>query len=149
MPLTLIVTLYLFILAYGAITYALGSFLQVLTVVLGFGLLIIPYLMLEWIATPLVALTMGFQARWSFSISIFLGVPLIVLFTVITPVVVSGNNSLPMPVPWLSVFEKGRFEVIPIIHERLIWWGGTYMAAVFIGRISRFIRPVAELSDRK
>lgn len=144
MPLVLIFALYAFILIYGVTAYALGSFLQVVTVVLSFGLLIIFYLALEWIATPFVALAIGFQARWSFTTSLVLGAPLVVLFTVITLVVSSGNPSLPMPVPWLSVFKKARTEVIPIIHERLIWWGGIYMTGMLIGRISRFIRPIAE-----
>jgi hypothetical protein len=144
MPLPFIFALYASILAYGAATYFLGESLQLLTVVVGFGLLIVPYLTFEWVAAPVVALAMGFQARWSFMTSIVLGVPLVVLFTVITPVISSGNSSLPIPVPWLSVFEIGKSEVIPIIRERLIWWAGAYLAGMLIGWISRFVRPATE-----
>jgi len=141
MPKSLIISLYAFILAYGSATYFLGESLQLLTVIVGFGLLIIPYLALEWVASPVVALAMGFQARWSFRTSIILGAPLISLFTAITPVISSGNSSLPIPVPWLSVFERGRLEVFPIIQERLIWWACAYLTGLLIGWISRFIRP--------
>lgn len=141
MPVTVVVVLYVGVLVYAALTYLLGPVIPIATIALGFGLLIIPYLMLEWVATPVVAALMGFQARWSVVAALIVGLPLVVLFTVITPVVSSGSESLAVPVPWLAVFAQSKSDIMPIVRERLLWWGALYACAMAIGRLSRYLRP--------
>ncbi|MGQ5522201.1 hypothetical protein ACUHMQ_02965 [Chitinimonas sp. PSY-7] len=131
-----VVVLYAFIILYAALTFLLGELVPIITIVLGFGMLIIPYLILEWVVTPMIAAVMGFQARWSLIAAIIFGIPLMFLYTIATPVVSSGNSSLPVPVPWLSVYKTMKHSILPIITERLIWWSGIYLFAAFIGKIS-------------
>ncbi|MDC6171138.1 hypothetical protein [Paucibacter sp. XJ19-41] len=151
MPVAVAVTLYLGVLLYAALMYLLGPLVPVATIALGFGLLVIPYLMLEWIATPAVAAFMGFQARWSVAVALVIGLPLVALFTVITPVVSSGSESLAVPVPWLAVFAKSKSSVMAVVRERLVWWGTLYLSAVVAGRLSLHVRPLQgpDTSQRK
>ncbi|WP_348013780.1 hypothetical protein [Roseateles sp.] len=115
------------------------------TIALGFGLLVIPYLMLEWVATPAVALVMGIQSRWwSVPATLVFGVPLVVLLTVITPVVGSGSESLNVPVPWLAVYSKSKSSIMPILRERLLWWGALYTFSLLVGWASRRVLPPSE-----
>jgi len=138
MPLRVLLVFYAVGVLYAAITYFLGPYIPLATIALGFGLLIIPYLSVEWVFTPVLAVLIGFQARWwSIPALLVCGVPVIVLFTVISPVVSSGGESLAVPVPWLAVFTKSRTAVVPIIQERLLWWGLLFAFAAFLGRLSR------------
>ena len=147
MTIAVALTLYAGVLLYAAVAYFLGPLVPIATIALGFGLLIIPYLFMEWIATPVVAAVMGYQARWTISGALVFGLPLVVLFTAITPVVSSGNASMSVPVPWLSVFASNKAKVVPIILERLVWWVSLYLVALVTGRISRHIRPPIDESD--
>ncbi|MCX7514653.1 hypothetical protein [Frateuria sp. STR12] len=137
-------TLYKAIFGYAVMCLVLGKMLQVVTVVLGFGLLIVAYLGLEWVATPLVAAYAGVQSRWSPRRALWAGIPLFVVFTVVTPVVDSGASALPMPVPWLSVFQAKKAEVLPVIEMRLAWWACVYGVAYVLGLFSRRFRPAGK-----
>lgn len=138
MPGTLILALYLVVGLYAAVTYVLGPYIPLATIVLGFGMLVVPYLMLEWVLTPAVALLTGFQARWwSVPAVILLGSPLVVLFTVVTPVVSSGSQTLAVPVPWMAVHAKGTGAPLATIRERLVWWGSLHGLGLLAGWASR------------
>lgn len=138
----ILISMYGVVAVYAALTYLLGDLVPLATIALGFGILIIPYLLLEWIATPLVAAIMGFQARWSIGVALVLGLPLVVAFTFATPVISSGDPTLSVPVPWLSVYAKSRATVLPLIKERLLWWGMLYAVAMLLGLVSRKLKPV-------
>lgn len=122
--------LYAGIILYAAINLVLGEYVSIITIRVGFGLPIIPYLIIEWIVTPLVVAYSGFQSRWSKKDALCVGLPLFVLYTVVTPVVSSGGW---VPVPWLSVFSQELQTVLPIISTRLLWWGGLYSVAYLWG----------------
>lgn len=132
------------IVVYGALTYILGEGLQLITIIFFFGLLLIPYLALEWVITPLVAMVSGIYARWSVTLALAAGLPLILAFTIVTPVVSSGNSSLPVPVPWLSIFASAKATVAPVIRERLAWWLSLYAICFAVGLISRVVKPRRE-----
>lgn len=138
----ILLSLYAVVTTYAALTYFLGELVPLATIVLGFGIFIILYLMLEWVATPMVAAFMGFHARWSVGTALVFGLPLVVAFTFVTPVVSSGNATLAVPVPWLSVYTKSRVEVLPLIWERLVWWGVLYAVSMLLGLVSRKLKPV-------
>jgi hypothetical protein len=147
MPLAAVLALYVPILLYAALALFLGKLVALATIVFGFGLLIFPYLMLEWIATPVVAAVMGFQARWGVAKALQFGLPLVILFTAVTPVISSGDATLAVPVPWLSVRPVGWAQVIPIVLERLSWWGSVYLVTLLAGLVSRKIKPIAAKSS--
>ncbi|KAL0630206.1 hypothetical protein Q9L58_010948, partial [Maublancomyces gigas] len=107
MPLKVAFSLYLAGSLYAGLMYFLGPVIPLATIALGFGLLVIPYLALEWVVTPGIALLMGFQARWwSVPAVLVFGAPLVLLFTAITPVVSAGSEAMGVPVPWLAVYAK-------------------------------------------
>lgn len=140
MPFKAALCLHLVPLTYGALMYRLGPVVPIATIALGFGLLIIPYLLLEWVVTPGIAVLMGFQARWrSVPSTLILGGPLVLLFTLVTPVVSAGSEGMGVPVPWLAVYANNKESIIPIIHERLVWWGLAFAASAIAGRMSNFI----------
>lgn len=139
MPVVVAIFLYAGVLVYAALMYALGPLAPIATIALGLGLLIIPYLALEWVATPVVAALMGFQARWSVAAALVVGLPLVVLFAVVTPVVSSGSEFLGVPVPRLAVFAKSKTSIWPVLRERLVWWGALYTCALIVGRLSRHV----------
>jgi hypothetical protein len=129
------------IVLYAAFAVVLGEGVQLVTIVFFFGLLVIPYLALEWVVTPLVAVVSGIYARWSIALALAAGLPLVLAFTIVTPVVSSGNSSLPVPVPWLSNYSSAKSAVVPIIRERLTWWISVYTLSFAVGLASRAIRP--------
>jgi len=91
----------------------------------------------------MVAVLAGFQARWCLALALLAGLPLVIAFTVVTPVANSGNSSLPVPVQWLSVHTAAKDKVAPIIRERLVWWLSLYMLSLAGGILSRSIRQSA------
>src|SRR4051794_6177394 len=117
MPLALFLTLYVVIAAYAALAYLLGPLMQLGTIVVGFGLPILLYLGLEWVACPMVAAAAGFHARWSATTALLLGIPLVALFTFVTPVVGSGNPNLSVPVPWLSVHSSAKDGALAVARQ--------------------------------
>ena len=135
---------YAVVLVYAALAFYLGPLVPLGTIVVGFGLLIVPYLALEWVATPVVAVAMGYCARWSIGASVLLGVPLVALYALVTPVVSSGDPTLSVPVPWLSVYEANKVSIVPMISERLHWWASLYLLSALAGRLSRGLVPVQE-----
>jgi hypothetical protein len=137
-PIAVLLVFYAAGLLYAALTYYLGPYIPLATIALGFGLLIFFYLAVEWVVAPVLAVIIGFQARWwSLPVLILFGAPVVILFTAISPVVSSGSKALGVPVPWLAVFTASRSAIAPIIQERLLWWGLLFIAAALLGRVSR------------
>ena len=144
MPRAILLSAYAVALVYAALAFCLGPLVPLGTIVVGFGLLIIPYLALEWIATPVVAIAMGYYSRWSIGASVLHGVPLVALYALVTPVVSSGDSTLSVPVPWLSVYAANKVSILPIISQRLQWWASLYLLSALAGRLSRVFVPVQE-----
>jgi len=142
MPLAIFLTLYGVVALYAGIAYLAGPLVPLATIV-ALGLPVVVYLMLEWVATPLVAVAVGFHARWSLLTAVALGVPLVVLFTFVTPVVGSGDPNLSVPVPWLSVYSASKESALATARERLVWWASVYLACITVGLVSRRIRPIS------
>lgn len=138
--------LYAGIILYATLNLLLGEYVGVITIRVGFGLPIIPYLIIEWIVTPLVAVYSGFQSQSSKKDALCVGLPLFVLYTVVTPVVGSGGW---VPVPWLSVFSQELQTVLPIISTRLLWWGGLYSVAYLCGMFVRNVDHVTGDEQKK
>jgi hypothetical protein len=90
----------------------------------------------------MVAAAAGFHARWSATTALVLGIPLVALFTFVTPVVGSGNPNLSVPVPWLSVHSSAKEGALAVARQHLVWWGGVYFACLAFGLLSRLVRPV-------
>ena len=144
MPLRLLFALYGVGVSYAALMYYLGPAVPVGTIALGFGVLVIVYLAVEWVATPALAIVIGLQARWwSVPVLLLFGTPLVILFTVVSPVVGAGSEALGVPVPWLAVPAKSRPSMAPIIQERLLWWGLLHLAAATAGWFSRGVWPLS------
>lgn len=138
---TTFVWLYLVGAAYAVGTFALSSALAIVTLVAGFGLLMLVYVALEWFATPLVAILAGAQARWSVLRSLTVGIPLIGLWTVATPIV---KADLHMMLPWLSVGGATWERMQPVIGSRLIIWFVLFAVAIAGALASRVIHPVQD-----
>ncbi|HRE16397.1 MAG TPA: hypothetical protein PLW86_04910 [Rhodocyclaceae bacterium] len=116
--------------------------------VIGFGIPALALLLMEWVVPPLVAIIIGLQSRWSFEKAAH-GLPLVLLFGVITPSVPGRNVVLPANVPWLAEFPASTVDAASIIQSRLIWWGGLFLTALVLGRISRAIHPPLGTSEPK
>ena len=128
--------------------YALGSLILretgvIFITVIGFGIPVLAFLLMEWVVPPLVAIFIGLQARWSFARTAY-GLPLVILFAVITPSVHGKNVVLPTNVPWLAAFPASAADAAPIIQTRIVCWGALFLAALMLGRVSRAIRPPLE-----
>jgi hypothetical protein len=48
---------------------------------------------------------------------------------------------LPANVPWLAAFPGSTVEDVFIIQQRIVWWGGAFLAALALGHLSRTIGP--------
>jgi len=101
----------------------------------------IAYLAMEWIATPVVAGFAGLQSRYSHRQALLLGVPLVLLFTVATPTASSGGAGLYVIVPWLSLYQAKKVQMLPVLTQRLEWWAVIYALGYALGVVSRRLRP--------
>lgn len=126
--------------AYAVLTLIARETGIILITVIGFGLPVFAFLAMEWLVPPLVAVIVGLQARWSLTRA-FHGAPLVLLYTIITPFVHGKNVVLPADVPWLAAFPGSTTEAVSIIQQRIVWWGGAFLAALILGHLSRTIRP--------
>jgi hypothetical protein len=106
---------------------------------IGFGLPVFGLLALEWVAPPCIAAFFGFQARWSLKNAIS-ATPLIILYSVISPTF-QTNSAIPVLLPWLAGFPTNIASTLPVIGERLVWWGGIFIIALVSGHISRIVSP--------
>ncbi len=136
--------LYGFAIAYTVFSFFITEGGILLITVFGFGLPVILFLLIEWCISPLLAAYFGFQARWSYFRAIS-GVPLIFLYTIITPFIPGKSTVLPTDVPWLSRFPVHVDKAIPIIQDRLVWWLCVFFISLVFGNISRFVVPQREL----
>lgn len=146
MPPYLITTLYGVAIAYAALAYLVGENGIIMIEVIGFGLPMILWLALEWIAPLSIAVFMGFQARTSI-VKALLGAPIVVLYCLVTPTVHARNIVLPALIPWLAAFPSSLNQALPIIQERLVLWGCVFLAAVVLGRIGRVATKVRSCSS--
>lgn len=136
MPPYLIPALYGIAIGYAALAYLARENGIIMIEVIGFGLPMILWLALEWVAPPVIAAFMGFQARQSIGKAMF-GAPIVILFSVITPTVPGKNVVIPALIPWLAAYPSSLNQALPIIQERLFLWGGVFLVAVVLGKISR------------
>lgn len=142
--------LYLGAFAYAAGTFLIGDLLALLTIWLGFGLLMIVYYWLEWVATPALALVMGYQVRsWSLPRVISLGAPLVTLYAVVTPVFATDSDHMHLSLPWLSVYSKSKSTIVPMLYERLTWWGVLFLIGIAVGLVRRLISGRVERAARR
>lgn len=134
------ISLYAVILIYAALAFALGEALALLTVV-ALGLPMVAYLAAEWIVTPLVAGYAGFQSRFSHAQALLVGIPLALLYVVVTPTLDTGPEGLYVRVPWLGLYAAKVDQIGPVLGERLRWWACVYAAGYAVGMVSRWVCP--------
>lgn len=132
--------LYGFAAGYALISCLLRENGFTVLMVFGFGLPVLALLVIEWIAPPLIALFFGLQARSSLNKAIS-AIPLIILYSVISPTIQGKNTLLPVLLPWLAAFPSSIDLALPIIGERLVWWGSLFAIALVSAHISRIVRP--------
>jgi hypothetical protein len=147
MPRVVFLFLYGFTILYAVVSYLLRQYVEIATILIGFGMPILLYLALEYIATPVIACIAGFYARWSIPFAVIVGYPLVILATVVFPVGNTKSNSLPVPVPWLAAYSASKDDVMREIPERLLWWTSLFLIFLIIGLITRWI--VERLSERR
>lgn len=132
--------LYGFAAGYAVISCLLRENGFTMVMVFGFGLPVLVLLVTEWVVPPLIAVFFGFQARWSFNKAIS-AIPLVILYSVISPTIHGKNTVLPVLLPWLADFPSSIALALPIIGERLVWWGSLFVIALVSGCISRVVSP--------
>lgn len=140
MPKNLIPILYGIAIAYAAITCLVRENGIIMIEVIGFGLPLLLWLLFEWVAPPIIAALIGFQARQSIAKALA-GIPLVFLYASVTPTVHGKSVVIPSIIPWLAAFPSSLTQAMPIIQERLILWGGVFLVALIFGKISRQTHP--------
>lgn len=132
----LILALYLSAIIYSGVSCLIREEGVILLTVIGFGLPVLALLAVEWIVPLLVASFFGLQARFSYSRA-FAGAPLVILYAIVTPLTRGKNVVLPTNMPWLADFPASTRDAIPIIEGRILLWGGIFIFALMLGRLSR------------
>lgn len=137
---TLPQALYGFAVGYAVISCLLRENGFVIIMVFGFGLPVLGLLVIEWVVPPFISVFFGFQARWSLNKAIS-AIPLVILYSIISPTIQGKNTALPVLLPWPAAFPFNTTSVLPIIGERLIWWGSMFVIALVSGHISQVVSP--------
>ena len=140
MPTNLIPVLYGVAMGYAILTCIVRENGIVMIEVFGFGLPVLCWLLMEWLAPLVIAIFMGVQASASISRAMS-GAPLVILFSVVSPTVHGKNVVIPTLIPWLAAFPSSLPHTLPILQERLLLWGSVFLGALVLGRISRLTHP--------
>lgn len=131
--------LYAVAIGYAVLALAVGENGIIMIDVFGFGLPVLVWLLLEWVAPPLVAATEGLRARESIP-GALRGIPLVLLFAVVTPTVKGRNVVIPAEVPWLAHHSVGDGMVAVLLARVLLWCAvfcAFFVAALVVRRLKR------------
>lgn len=127
-----IVLLYAVGIAYALVFSVLGN-LSVLLMWGTLGGILIWYFFLYFVLKVIIAAVMGYQARWSVLRSLFAGLPLVVLYGVISAIV-DSKDSLPTPLPWVSSWSHSQISaelgVKRSVSEALLVWGAFFLIGI-------------------
>jgi hypothetical protein len=140
----LIPVLYIFAVFYAVVSCSIRENGIVIINVIGFGLPMLLWWLLEWIAPLAVAVFVGFQARQSFSKAMF-GLPLVFIYALVTPTIRGENDVIPSIIPWLAGFPTSLTKAMPILQERTLLWCGVFIASLILARISRLTHPFSRV----
>lgn len=132
--------LYGFAASYALISCLLRETGFTMVMVFGFGLPVLALLVIEWVVPPLIAIFFGIQARCSLNKAIS-AIPLVIVYSVISPTIQGKNTALPVLLPWLAAFPSSIDLALPIMGERLVWWGSLFVIALVSAYISRIVSP--------
>lgn len=120
--------LYAVVIGYAVLAFAVGENGIIMIEVFGFGLPVLIWPLLEWVAPPLVAMTEGLRARESIS-SALRGIPLVLLFAIVTPTVKGKNVVIPAEVPWLA-HHSFRDGIVSVLLERVLLWSAVFLVVL-------------------
>ena len=135
---------YAFTIAYGALFYYMGEAMVLLTVVMMMGLPLLLYAFLAYVATPAIACVMGYYARWSVPVAVFLGYPLVLLASFVFPLATEKGKEL-IPVPWLALYKtSARQDVLAEMPQWIAWWSAAFAVCFVAGLLSRRVSSPAE-----
>ncbi|MCG2591727.1 hypothetical protein LZ009_02930 [Ramlibacter sp. XY19] len=126
---------------YALLCLGLGERMLVVTLVIGFGLPVFLWLAMEWVAPPLVAALAGSSARYFPLCSLLLGIPLVLVYTFVSPVAMGGSSDFSVPLPWLSVPKVRAKGLQDLLLWRAQMWLAVYAAVFLLAYVSRFVRP--------
>jgi hypothetical protein len=148
-----IFVLYGIVLAYGLLAIALGKRLLLITAH-GCFLPALFFLTMDFIVSPIFAAVMGYQARWSVKLSLSLGIPLVMLCSIIFSTAVTSPVSPDYPdlpgslslfksfsfvTPWLAVT---RTNVQSLIQSRLFYWFCVYFGFFGLSLLNKPRQPM-------
>ncbi|MGB2833539.1 MAG: hypothetical protein WBC07_11340 [Methylotenera sp.] len=136
----LIPVLYVFAIFYAVLSCLIREDGIILIDVIGFGLPMLFWLAMEWIAPFTVSVFMGMKARESFSKAMF-GLPLVLLYSLVTPTIRGENHVIPSIIPWLAGFPSSLPKALPILQERMLLWCGVFIVSLIFAKISRLTHP--------
>ena len=134
--------MYAVAIGYAALALAVGEDGIIMIEVFGFGLPVLIWPMMEWVIAPLVAITVGLQARESIPRAL-LGIPLVLLFALVTPTVKGKNTVIPAEVPWLAHHSFGD-AIVSVLLMRLLLWGGLFFISMVAAMVLRRFKTVPE-----
>jgi hypothetical protein len=145
--------LYSIVLAYGLLAIVLGKRLLFITAHVCF-LPALFFLTMDFIVSPIFAALMGYQARWSVKLSLSLGIPLIMLCSIIFSTAITSPGSPDFPnlppslgfyrsfsfvTPWLAVTPN---NVQSLIQSRLFYWFCVYFGFFGLSLLNKPRQPM-------
>jgi hypothetical protein len=104
--------------------------------VIGLGLPVLAFLIVEWVLPVLVAVIAGLQIKWALRAAIN-AFPLVIVFACISPFVQGKNIVLPAHLPWMAAAPTSIPQAIEALVSRAPWWLLVYVRALVAGRLMR------------